>query len=97
MPLFSRSHTTQLREFCSVSRRMAKEDVEEGCRTPRHKASRIPALKACPPAPKKKPAAAWHSKWLRIPPKSGYFNSPDLELIFRMLPPSTSRPSEPLP
>ncbi|KAL4299345.1 hypothetical protein HN51_050085 [Arachis hypogaea] len=71
------------------------KDIEEGCRTPRHTASRIPAPTACPPAPKKKPAAAVHTKRQRIPPKCGYFKPPDLELIFRMLPSSTS--TEPLP
>ncbi|KAJ1399318.1 hypothetical protein SESBI_30419 [Sesbania bispinosa] len=58
-------------------------DMEEGCRTPRHSGCRIPAAMACPPAPKKKPAV--YSTRHRVPSKRGYFNPPDLELIFRVV------------
>ncbi|KAG5052968.1 hypothetical protein AAZX31_02G233300 [Glycine max] len=60
------------------------KDIEEGCRTPKRSACRIPAAMVCPPAPKKKPAIYPARK--RVPPKKGYFVPPDLELIFRVAP-----------
>ncbi|KHN41104.1 hypothetical protein glysoja_013446 [Glycine soja] len=61
------------------------KDIEEGCRTPKRSACRIPAgRQVCPPAPKKKPAIYPARK--RVPPKKGYFVPPDLELIFRVAP-----------
>ncbi|CAL0317674.1 unnamed protein product [Lupinus luteus] len=63
-------------------------DIEhkQGCRTPVHISYRLPAASACPPAPKKKPVVYSSMKKQRVPPKGGYFNSPDLELIFRFAP-----------
>lgn len=61
-----------------------KLDIEEGCRTPKHSGCRIPAAIICPPAPKKKQAVFPTRK--KVPPKSGYFKPPDLELIFRVVP-----------
>lgn len=61
-----------------------KLDKEEGCRTPRHRGSRIPAAVACPAAPRKKPVV--NSTKKKILPKNGYFIPPDLELIFSVLP-----------
>ncbi|GAU31137.1 hypothetical protein TSUD_212440 [Trifolium subterraneum] len=60
-----------------------KLDIEEGCRTPKHSGCRIPVM-VCPPAPKKKPGV--NSTKKRVPPKNGYFEHPDLELIFRVVP-----------
>ncbi|KAG4962310.1 hypothetical protein JHK82_038999 [Glycine max] len=57
------------------------KDIEEGCRTPKRSACRIPAAMVCPPPPKKKSAA--YTARQRVPPKNGYFVPPDLELIFR--------------
>ncbi|KAH1211967.1 Cyclin-dependent protein kinase inhibitor SMR4 [Glycine max] len=59
-------------------------DIEEGCRTPKRSACRIPAAMVCPPPPKKKSAA--YTARQRVPPKNGYFVPPDLELIFRVAP-----------
>ncbi|KAB1217851.1 hypothetical protein CJ030_MR3G014739 [Morella rubra] len=56
--------------------------LEEGCGTPRHSGSKIPAAWACPPAPKKRPA---HVKQ-KEPPKNGYFHPPDLEVFFARAP-----------
>ncbi|OIW02685.1 hypothetical protein TanjilG_29461 [Lupinus angustifolius] len=63
-------------------------DIEQkqGCRTPVHRSCRIPAASACPPAPKKKPVVYPAMKKQRVPPKGGYFNPPDLDLIFRVAP-----------
>ncbi|KAK3232035.1 hypothetical protein Dsin_003916 [Dipteronia sinensis] len=62
--------------------KMTVEAVEEGCRTPRHGGCRIPATLQCPPAPKKKPVNGRQ----RSPPMNGYFQPPDLEVIFAMAP-----------
>ncbi|KAK7321522.1 hypothetical protein VNO77_32257 [Canavalia gladiata] len=64
---------------------MVKDNSEEGCCTPKRSACRIPAAMVCPPAPKKKPAVYLPRQ--RVPPKNGYFMPPDLELIFRVVPP----------
>ncbi|KAL5102028.1 hypothetical protein RYX36_006355 [Vicia faba] len=42
--------------------------MEEGCRTPRHSASRILSAVACPGAPKKKAAISSTKK--KVPPKN---------------------------
>lgn len=55
------------------------EMVPDGCVTPKHGLYRVPAVFACPPPPKKKPAIG-----KRDPPKDGYFQPPDLELIFAL-------------
>ncbi|KAM7499287.1 hypothetical protein LguiA_023701 [Lonicera macranthoides] len=52
--------------------------IEEGCRTPKHGSSKIPAASICPPMPRKKPIYANQ----RTPPKNGYFKPPDLETFF---------------
>ncbi|KAL7586565.1 hypothetical protein Lser_V15G36205 [Lactuca serriola] len=54
--------------------------TEDGCRTPKQSGCRIPAT--CPPAPRKKQA---YSKQ-RNPPENGYFQPPDLEILFAMPP-----------
>ncbi|KAK7276291.1 hypothetical protein RIF29_17430 [Crotalaria pallida] len=64
-------------------------EEQEVCRTPVHRSCRIPAAVACPPPPKKKPAVYRAMKRQRVPPKGGYFNPPDLELIFRVAPTAT--------
>ncbi|KAJ9684295.1 hypothetical protein PVL29_016668 [Vitis rotundifolia] len=54
------------------------EAAGEGCRTPRHSGCLIPAVLACPPAPKKKPFQGKNKK--QEMPKNGYFQPPDLEI-----------------
>ncbi|XAR66269.1 hypothetical protein NMG60_11012440 [Bertholletia excelsa] len=56
--------------------------AEEGCRTPRRDNCQIPAVMACPPAPRKKPAFFRQQN----PPKEGYFQPPDLEVLFAIPP-----------
>ena len=58
--------------------------VEDGCRTPRHSECQIPADLACPPAPKKKKVGCVMKQ--RDPPKNGYFQPPDLEVLFTIAP-----------
>ncbi|XP_043702410.1 cyclin-dependent protein kinase inhibitor SMR4 [Telopea speciosissima] len=59
------------------------ESIEEdGCQTPKRGDCWIPAASVCPPPPKKKPVYRRN----RDPPKNGYFNPPDLELLFSMAP-----------
>ena len=55
--------------------------LEEGCSTPRHSGCQIPEASACPPAPKKKKTAYVMKK-----PKNGYFQPPDLEVLFEIAP-----------
>ncbi|CAN6692747.1 unnamed protein product [Malus baccata var. baccata] len=50
----------------------------------RYNEFRIPEAVAPPPAPKKK--AYWVGKKNKKPPKNGYFNPPDLELLFAVTP-----------
>ncbi|KAL5991858.1 hypothetical protein ACLOJK_012769 [Asimina triloba] len=56
--------------------------MPSGCLTPKHAECRIPKARICPPAPKKKAAPGKQ----RDPPKEGYFQPPDLEEFFAMLP-----------
>ncbi|OAY38615.1 hypothetical protein MANES_10G028900v8 [Manihot esculenta] len=59
------------------------EADHEGCKTPMHRESRILTALECPPPPaRKKPVCTKQ----RSPPKDGYFNPPDLEAFFTMLP-----------
>ncbi|KAJ9146682.1 hypothetical protein P3X46_028917 [Hevea brasiliensis] len=62
---------------------MAESDGEYGCSTPSRGECRIPEPKVCPPPPKKKPYIAVGKK-KKEPPKNGYFQPPDLELLFSM-------------
>lgn len=54
--------------------------TEDVCRTPRHERCRIPAPSGCPAAPRKKSAV--YGEQRVIPPKDGYYQSPDLEVFF---------------
>ncbi|MQM20984.1 hypothetical protein Taro_054013 [Colocasia esculenta] len=56
---------------------------EEGWETPKRVECRIPAVFPCPPPPRKKPAAFAKR---REPPKNGYFQPPDLEVLFALAP-----------
>ena len=72
-----------------------EEEVEEGYRTPTHEGSRIPVAAAeCPPAPKRKRVYTKKQKQQQrsMPqkPKDGYFQHPDLDLLFKMM--STREP-----
>ncbi|GFY93225.1 hypothetical protein Acr_08g0016210 [Actinidia rufa] len=50
---------------------------EENCTTPKH--CQIPMVSECPPTPKKKRS----DRRIKMdPPKSGYFNPPDLDALF---------------
>nr|DAD28235.1 TPA_asm: hypothetical protein HUJ06_029703 [Nelumbo nucifera] len=59
-----------------------EEMIEEGCETPKHRDCRIPMASVCPPPPRKKPI--YGKK--RDPPTNGYFQPPDLELLFAIAP-----------
>lgn len=59
---------------------------EEGCRTPERSYNEHDQM-VCPPAPRKKAAYYNNGKKQRGPPKNGYFQPPDLELLFAMGPP----------
>ncbi|KAF6150328.1 hypothetical protein GIB67_034027 [Kingdonia uniflora] len=52
--------------------------IEEGCKTPRNR--RIPTTLVCPPTPKKKSQNGRKQE----PPKNGYFQPPDLEVLFSL-------------
>ncbi|KAI3439601.1 uncharacterized protein J3R85_004601 [Psidium guajava] len=60
------------------------------CRTPRHRGCQIPVDTACPPpAPRKKAAREGRR---RDPPKNGFFQHPDLELLFAIVPQREASP-----
>ncbi|EEF30832.1 cyclin-dependent protein kinase inhibitor SMR4 [Ricinus communis] len=54
----------------------------EECRTPRSRECRIPLVFVCPPPPRKKSATGTK----RDPPKNGYFQPPDLDLLLSVPP-----------
>lgn len=58
---------------------MGYEEVEEGCSTPTRDAYRIQVGPTPPPPPRKKPLMIGKK---RVPPPNGYFQAPDLELLF---------------
>ncbi|KDP42234.1 hypothetical protein JCGZ_02964 [Jatropha curcas] len=60
---------------------MEKEGSCDGCATPKRRECRIPEPRECPPPPKKRPLRVGKKK---EPPKNGYFQPPDLELLFAM-------------
>ncbi|KAL3523839.1 hypothetical protein ACH5RR_016673 [Cinchona calisaya] len=71
-----------------------EEEEEEGCRTPTHEGSRIPWMAAeCPPAPRKKrldhhinqQQQKKKQRGVVVVPKDGYFQHPDLELLFKLM------------
>ncbi|XP_058100120.1 cyclin-dependent protein kinase inhibitor SMR4-like [Magnolia sinica] len=84
--------TTQyIQNFCTKKpirvRRVEKmereeESTGEGCVTPKHGVYRIPKELICPPPPKKKTAVGKRMD----PPKNGYFQPPDLEVLFSLVP-----------
>ncbi|KAG8495027.1 hypothetical protein CXB51_012727 [Gossypium anomalum] len=57
--------------------------IQEGWSTPTRGECRIPAVQACPPPPPKKKPFTFGKKRPE-PPKNGYFQPPDLEMIFSM-------------
>ncbi|KAL5973366.1 Cyclin-dependent protein kinase inhibitor smr4 [Asimina triloba] len=63
---------------------MESEDAStgDGCVTPKHGVYLIPKELVCPPPPRKKAAVGRR----RDPPKNGYFQPPDLELLFALAP-----------
>ncbi|KAJ1689915.1 hypothetical protein LUZ63_014070 [Rhynchospora breviuscula] len=60
------------------------ERETEGWETPRRADCRIPVVLPCPPPPKKKSISVGAAKNV-VPPKSGFFDPPDLELLFLAL------------
>ncbi|KAJ8750578.1 hypothetical protein K2173_015741 [Erythroxylum novogranatense] len=54
--------------------------INEGCFTPTHGDNRIPEPTLCPPPPKRKRSFSYGKK--RHPPKDGYFQPPELDLLF---------------
>ena len=72
-------HLSSFHSYLSLSMEV-NEAAGEGCRTPRHSGCRIPAALECPPAPKKKPFQGNNKK--QEMPKNGYFQPPDLEVLF---------------
>ncbi len=67
----------------------AMEEELKGWDTPRREECRIPvATPQCPAPPRKRPVALPElGKERREPPKGGYFQPPDLELLFVLVPP----------
>lgn len=55
--------------------------LEEGCTTPRRQENQFPVM-LLPPEPPKKRRYEYRGK--KQPPKRGFFNPPDLELLFVM-------------
>ncbi|EOY33985.1 Uncharacterized protein TCM_041801 [Theobroma cacao] len=60
------------------------QEEQEAWSTPTRGECRIPAVKVCPPPPPKKRPFLFGRK--REPPKNGYFQPPDLEMLFAMEP-----------
>ncbi|KAJ3680779.1 hypothetical protein LUZ60_015268 [Juncus effusus] len=60
-----------------------ERERRDGFETPKRKEYKIPAVFSCPPPPKKKSTVLIGSR-KRDPPINGYFQPPDLELIFAM-------------
>lgn len=59
-------------------------EIDEGCNTPRHDKYKIMVNSKCPPpTPRKKRI---YVKQQSSPPKEGYFQPPDLEILFAIVP-----------
>ncbi|GMI92163.1 SIAMESE-RELATED 4 [Hibiscus trionum] len=58
-------------------------EEQDGWSTPTRGECRIPAVKACPPPPPPKKPFIFGNRRPE-PPKNGYFQPPDLEMIFSM-------------
>ncbi|TVU02958.1 hypothetical protein EJB05_03801, partial [Eragrostis curvula] len=74
-------------EYCEE---MTAGAAEEGWQTPRREDCRIPVVPPCPAAPPRKKAVAMPElagSKRRGPPKGGYFQPPDLESLFVLVPP----------
>lgn len=68
---------------------MGYEEVEmsvedERCSTPTREEYRIQVGPVPPPPPRKKPMALLGKK--RVPPENGYFQAPDIEMLFAVTP-----------
>ena len=59
------------------------EVIPDGCVTPKNPESQIPKALICPPPPKKEMVGFGKG---RDPPTNGYFQPPDLESLFALLP-----------
>ncbi|KAK7272057.1 hypothetical protein RJT34_28429 [Clitoria ternatea] len=62
------------------------EEMNGGCSTPNRWECRIPTALVPPPPPKKK--ALFRVGKKPDPPKNGYFQPPDLDQLFSLLPPT---------
>ncbi|OMO62026.1 hypothetical protein CCACVL1_23071 [Corchorus capsularis] len=58
------------------------QEEQDGLSTPTRGECRIPAEKACPPPPPKKKPFSFGKR--KEPPKNGYFQPPDLDMLFAM-------------
>ncbi|KAE8666703.1 ATP-dependent zinc metalloprotease FTSH 10 [Hibiscus syriacus] len=61
---------------------LIQEEQDRGS-TPTRRECRIPAVKVCPPPPPRKKPFTFAKKSVE-PPKNGYFQPPDLEMVFSM-------------
>ncbi|XP_055962383.1 cyclin-dependent protein kinase inhibitor SMR4-like [Mercurialis annua] len=69
-------------DFEDMSTVVAEEEEEsdnDGCATPIRGEFKIPEPKVCPPPPRKNKFVIGKK---REPPKNGYFEPPELELLF---------------
>uniref|UniRef100_A0A0E0C1E0 Uncharacterized protein n=1 Tax=Oryza meridionalis TaxID=40149 RepID=A0A0E0C1E0_9ORYZ len=64
------------------------EEELQGWEMPRREECRIPVMSQCPAPPRKRPVVLPElGKERREPPKDRYFQPPDLELLFVLVPP----------
>ncbi|KAK8581566.1 hypothetical protein V6N12_071784 [Hibiscus sabdariffa] len=60
------------------------QQEQDGWSTPTRRECRIPSVEECPPPPPPKKKPFTFGKKRPLPPKNGYFQPPDLEMVFSM-------------